>query len=262
MRFGGRKRIGLPIRRLILSSCVVSPLLLVAARPSVGPAHSRVADVYPEWFLRTPDRLTAVGFAPVYLDTALSIIEATANGRDALRLARGVRVSAEYLQETLPTGGVVFRGEHYVEDTLAAPLDTAFAVDTAYLRRMVLVLVSATPRTLPPTRLAAVPRTAPAWVSESPATSDGAVSVGAAASHFDEIQAWAEAERQARRSLAYSAVTRMRSALESRTGGTSNGALIASTATDIRDVRVVERWRDADRLYVLVHAGSVAARTP
>ena len=261
MRFGGRKRIGPPIRRLILSSCIASPLMLAAARPVVATHSAHAAGSYPDWFLKTPEH-AAVGYAPVYLDTALSIAEAVENGRAALRLARGVMVSAEYLQETLPTGGVVFRGEHYVEDTLSAPLDTAFAVDTAYLPRMILVLVDASPRPLPPTRLSPMPRDAPAWVSESPVTSQGAMSVGAAAAHFDEIQAWAEAERQARRSLAYSAVTRMSSALESRTGGTSNGAIIASTATEMRDLRVVERWRDANRLYVLVHAAAVVARTP
>jgi hypothetical protein len=51
----------------------------------------------------------------------------------------------------------------------------------------------------------------------------------------------------------------MKSAIESRTGGTSNGAIIASTATEMRDVNVVERWRDESRLYVLIRARSVSA---
>ena len=195
----------------------------------------------------------------MYLDTAASINEAIEHGRQAIRLARAVRVSAEYLQETLPDGSIAYRGEHYVEDTLAGTVDSVVAVDTAYLRRMVMVLVSTEHVPVIRGRRTGFSAAAPDWISASPASRARTTAIGVASAHFDEIQAWTEAERQARRSLAFATVTRMKSAIESRTGGTSNGAIIASTATEMRDVSVVERWRDESRLYVLIRARSVSA---
>ena len=256
-----RGRVSSPRWRVLVLLCGVSPLFVGAAKPldrmdAPGVPTVQANEEYPDWFIRTPSGAasTAVGFAPMYLDTATSVAEAIEHGKAALRLSARVRVRAEYLQETLVDGKVDFRGEQYVEDTLSAPIDSVVTLDTAYQRRMVLVLVSAADAPLARGRRARFPSDPPAWVTETPRPADGFAAVGTASAHFDEIRAWGEAERQARRSLAFATVTRMRSALEARAGGTSNGALIAATATEIRDVRVVERWRDDRRLYVLIHA--------
>jgi len=250
-------------RSILVSFCCTSPLLLTAARPVVGGGGA--AEKYPDWFIRTPvvaGVRMAVGYAPIYLDTAASIREALDFGKAALRVAGAVRVRAEYLQEILPDGNVAYRGEQYAEDTLAAQIDSVVAVDTVFMRRMVLVLVGSSQTPLLQSRLTAIPSKAPKWIAETPPASDGAYAVGVASAHFDEHEAWKEAERQARRSLAFATVTQLRSATESRTGGTSDGALIATTATELHDVQIRERWRDSRRLFVLVHARAVSASGP
>ena len=206
---------------------------------------------------------TAVGYAPLTGDTVASIAEALEHGRHALRIAAAVRVRAEYLQEVLADGYVAYRGERYDEDTLAAPIDSVVAIDTVVRKRMVLVLVAT--RAVPSfkSRQAVVPARLPAWVTTTPAGDPHGVTyaVGGADAHFNEEDAWIEAERQARRGLAYATATRLQSGAESRTGGTSNGALIATTSTELRDIVVRERWRDARRLFVLVHARTTAGGT-
>jgi hypothetical protein len=234
------------VRQVLFSCCCVSPLL-VAARPAAGRV---AAEEYPDWFLRAPAIAgvrTAVGYAPLSGDTTASIAEAREHGRNALRIAGAVRVRAEYLQEVLTEGYVAYRGERYDEDTLAAPI-------------MVLVLVAT--RAVPAfqKRVSGVSSRTPSWVTATPVGDARGVTyaVGAAEAHFNEEEAWIEAERQARRGLAYATATQLRSGAESRTGGTSNGALIATTSTELRDIVVRERWRDARRLFVLVHARASA----
>jgi hypothetical protein len=243
------------VRQVLISCCCVSPLSIAA-----GPAAGRIAaEEYPDWFLRMPAIAgvrTAVGYAPLSGDTAASIAEAREHGRNTLRIASAVRVRAEFLQEVLTDGYVAYRGERYDEDTLAAPIDSVVALDTVLRKRMVLVLVAT--RSVPGfrSRPASVSSRLPAWVTTTPASEARGVAyaVGGAEAHFNEEEAWVEAERQARRGLAYATATRLQSGAESRTGGTSNGALIATTSTELHDIVVRERWRDARRLFVLVHA--------
>jgi hypothetical protein len=233
----------------------------VHAAPAYGHQAGSEQRRYPEWFLRTPaagGALLAVGYAPVYGDTTLSIREAIDNASASLRVSSAVRVRAEYLQEVLTNGSVAYRGESYAEDTLASAPDAVTALDTVLAGRMLLVLAGTSLPTTIVKRLLAPAREPPAWVASTPIDAGGgAYAVGTASAHFEEQLAWKEAERQARRSLAFAAVTQMRSRLESRTGGSSDGALIASTSTELRHVQVLERWRDERRIFVLVHARSV-----
>lgn len=256
----GRRATSRAIRSTLVSFCCTSPLLLTAAGPVRG-----AAEQYPDWFIRTPvvtGVRMSVGYAPLYGDTTASINEALDYGRKALRVTSAVRVRAEYLQEILPDGHVAYRGEQYAEDTLGTAIDSVVAIDTVIMRRMVLLLVTTADVPLPRGRRASLAAKAPAWTATTPASSDGIYAIGTASAHFNEHEAWMDAERHARRTLAFGAVTRLRSALESRTGGTSNGALIASTVTELRDVEVRERWRDSRRLFVLVRARAVSASGP
>lgn len=233
---------------LVFCGCI-APLPAAAQRGEPSRTNT-----YPDWFVSPPrvPGLTAVGYSPAYGDTSTSLRVAREDGIAALRVRGGVRLRAEYLQEILTDGSVAYRGEDFAEDTLGS-VSSAAVADSAFLFRMVLVLVSSDSLRVRSRRIAFASR-APAWIETTPPSDDGEYSVGTSSAHFNEHEAWKEAERQARRSLAFAAATQMRSAMESRTGGTANGALIASTATELRDVEVRERWRDDRRLYVLIHA--------
>ncbi len=195
----------------------------------------------------------AVGYAPAYGDTSYSIREGIAHAQGTLRVSRAVRIRSEYLQETLRDGNIAFRGELYVEDTLSSTVDSVVVSDTAWVGTMVVLLTGRTPVAVSRRRVP-MPSTAPAWVTALPKSEQGAFSVGTARAEFDEHVAWKEAERRARRSLAFSAKTSIRSATDVRTGESSNAAIIASTAADVRNLEVRERWSDKHAVYVLVHA--------
>ena len=255
MQFRGRVPSGI-LGTLVL--CCSTAVLTAATsdRPAVNTGH------YPDWFVRTPAvsgvRL-AVGYSPTYGDTAVSVREARSWGFAAMRVTHGVRVRAEYLQEILRNGTVEYRGESFEEDTLS-PLDTSGVVaDRAFLPRMVLALIASDSLSLVGRRIPFAARP-PKWTELTPTSPDGLYAVGTAAAHFDEQYSWKEAERQARRTMAFATRTRLRSAIESRTGGSANGALIASTATELRDVEVKERWRDSRRMFVLIHARVVSTK--
>lgn len=241
-------------RRLVLVSLACLPMLIAAS--GGGPGGAPPAPLYPEWFLRTPiiqgTRL-AVGYAAAYGDTSYSIREGIAHAKGALRVTRAVRIRSEYLQETLRDGNVAFRGELYVEDTLSSSIDSVIVSDTAFVGGMVLLLAGQSPVSAPRRRLP-MPATAPAWTTTLPSSSTGMYAVGVAQSQYDEHLAWKEAERQARRALAFSSRTDLRGRLDVRQGESSDAAMIASTAADVRNIEIRERWRDRHSLYVLVHA--------
>jgi hypothetical protein len=212
--------------------------------------------LYPEWFLRTPTvqgtRL-AVGYSAAYGDTSYSVREGIAHAQGALRVNRAVRIRSEYLQETLRDGNVAFRGELYVEDTLSSTVDSVVVSDTAWVGTMVIVLGGRAAVTVSRNRVPMSSR-APAWVGALPKSDHGMFSIGTARAAFDAHHAWKEAERQARRGLAFAAKTNIRSATDVNTGASSNAAIIASTAADVRNIEIRERWADKHSVYVLVHA--------
>lgn len=240
-------------RRLVLVSLACLPMLGASGGGTGGPPP---APLYPEWFLRTPvvhgTRL-AVGYAAAYGDTSYSIREGIAHAKGSLRVTRAVRIRSEYLQETLRDGNVAFRGELYVEDTLSSSIDSVIVSDTAFVGGMVLLLAGQSP-VRPPRRRLPMPASAPAWTSTLPASGTGMFAVGVAQAQYDEHLAWKEAERQARRALAFSSRTELRGRLDVRQGESSDAALIASTAAEVRNIEIRERWRDRYSLYVLVHA--------
>ena len=229
-------------------------MLLAASGAGRGGAAPPV--LYPEWFLRTPaiagTRL-AVGYAAAYGDTSYSIREGIAHAQGSLRVNRAVRIRSEYLQETLRDGNIAFRGELYVEDTLSSTVDSVVVSDTAWVGTMVLLLTGRAPVAVSRVRTP-MPAKAPGWTTTLPRSADGMFAVGTARTEYDEHRAWTEAERQARRGLAFAAKTNIRSATDVRTGQSSNAAVIASTAADIRNIEIRERWADKHAVYVLVHA--------
>jgi hypothetical protein len=240
--------------RNVLVSLACLPMLLAASGAGRGGAAAPV--LYPEWFLRTPavqgTRL-AVGYAAAYGDTSYSIREGIAHAQGALRVNRAVRIRSEYLQETLRDGNIAFRGELYVEDTLSSTVDSVVVSDTAWVGTMVLLLTGRAPVSVSRQRVP-MPSRAPAWVTVLPKSENGMYAVGTARAAFDAHHAWKEAERQARRSLAFAARTSIRSATDVNTGASSNAAIIASTAADVRNIEIRERWADKHVVYVLVHA--------
>jgi hypothetical protein len=118
---------------------------------------------------------------------------------------------------------------------------------------MVVLLTGRAPVTVSRVRTP-MPAKAPAWTTQLPKSGDGMFAVGTARTEYDAHKAWTEAERQARRGLAFAAKTSIRSATDVRTGVSSNAAIIASTAADIRNIEIRERWADKHAVYVLVHA--------
>ena len=240
--------------RNVLVSLACLPMLLAASGAGRGGATAPI--LYPEWFLRTPTvqgtRL-AVGYAPAYGDTSYSIREGIAHAQGVLRVNRAVRIRSEYLQETLRDGNIAFRGELYVEDTLSSTVDSVVVSDTAWVGTMVVLLTSRAAVSVSRHRVP-MPSSAPAWTSALPRSENGMYAVGTARTEYDAHHAWKEAERQARRGLAFAAKTNIRSATDVRTGQSSNAAVIASTAADIRNIEIRERWADKHSVYVLVHA--------
>ena len=229
-------------------------MLLAASGAGTGAAVPP-PPLYPEWFLRTPATGTrvAVGYAAAYGDTSYSIREGIAHAQGSLRVSRAVRIRSEYLQETLRDGNVAFRGELFVEDTLASSVDSVVVSDTAWVGNMVLLLAGPRPVSASRRRVA-MPAAAPEWTTTLPRSSAGMFAVGTAQPQYDDHLGWKEAERQARRTLAFSVQTELRSRTDVRTAESSDAALIARTAAELRNIEIRERWRDKHTLYVLVHA--------
>jgi len=229
---------------------------MLLAASGAGRGGAAAAVLYPEWFLRTPavqgTRL-AVGYAAAYGDTAYSVREGIAHAQGSLRVNRAVRIRSEYLQETLRDGNIAFRGELYVEDTLSSTVDSVVVSDTAWVGTMVVLLTGRAPVAVSRRRLP-MPTQPPTWVRELPKSDNGLYALGTARAAYDAHHAWKEAERQGRRSLAFTAKTNIRSATDVRTGVSSNAAIIASTAADVRNIEIRERWADRHSVYVLVHA--------
>lgn len=240
--------------RNVLVSLACLPVLLAAS--GAGTGGGTAGPLYPEWFLRTPATQgirMAVGYSAAYGDTAYSVREGLAHAKGSVRVHRAVRIRSEYLQETLRDGNVAFRGERYVEDTLAGPVDSLIVSDTAWVGTMVLLLASSQPLAASRRRVP-MPARAPEWTTTLPRSSTGMYAVGTAEPQYDEHLSWKEAERQARRTLAFSAKTELRTRTDVRTGGSSDAAMIARTAAEIRNIEIRERWRDKHTVYVLVHA--------
>lgn len=241
--------------RNVLVSLACLPVLIAASGAGTGGGPA-AAPLYPEWFLRTPATQgirMAVGYAAAYGDTAYSVREGLAHARGAVRVHRAVRIRSEYLQETLRDGNVAFRGERYVEDTLAGPVDSLVVSDTAWVGNMVLLLASSQPLAASRRRMP-MPARAPEWTTTLPRSATGMYAVGTAQPQYDEHLSWKEAERQARRTLAFSATTDLRTRTDVNDGESSDAAMIARTAAEIRNIEIRERWRDRHTLYVLVHA--------
>ena len=248
-----QRRLDSRAARNVLVSLACLPMLLAASGAGQGGAEA--PRLYPEWFRRTPTvqgtRL-AVGYAAAYGDSTYSIREGIAHAQGTLRVNRAVRIRSEYLQETLRDGNIAFRGELYVEDTLSSTVDSVVVSDTAWVGTMVILLTSRTPVAVSRRRVP-MPSAAPAWINTLPRSDRGMYAVGTSRVEYDEHRGWQEAERQARRSLAFSARTNIRSATDVRTGVSSNAAMIASTAADLRNIEIRERWADKHSVYVLIH---------
>lgn len=208
---------------------------------------------YPEWFVRPPTAagsLSAVGYSPIYGDSAYSLKVASTDAKAALRTAMGVRVRAEFLLETVATGSVSYRGQSYNEDPLFAEPNVASA-DTVWRPGMVMMFASTLSMSVP-NRIVMMSPNAPDWVSRTPdADGSGIYAVGASNAYFEEYESWREAERDARRTLAYDAVSKQQT-MTQRSERALVNATVSSTSADLRGVQVIERWRDARRVFVLV----------
>jgi nucleotide-binding universal stress UspA family protein len=212
---------------------------------------------YPSWFIDMPREsgvVTAVGYAPRYHSDSSSADEARQDAMDRLALAVASEVRGEMLIEATSGGETAYRGSSYDERAGAAP--RGVVLDTAKAGDMTLVLVG----TSRPSRLNDVPRLMsaepPEWVSAQPVDGEGLVAVGVAPAYFYEHSAWVEAERNARRALAHQAVTRV-AQLGKRAGDDGGSLTRAATAALLQNAQVVSRWRDSQRVFVMIVVSAV-----
>lgn len=234
---------------LVALTAIATQAASLHSQPAVVPGPS-----YPGWFLRAPtSTLTAVGIAPRYATDSSSIAEATERARAALALAVRSKVSVQMATEAYANVRD-FQGEEYSESALDDQVPFV-VLDTAFVDKLVLVLVGAgrVPFRDEPV---AMPDSAPAWVGVLPVAPRGSTVIGSAPLYYYEQNSWIEAEARARRAAAFDGATRLKT-LERSSNGDYSSVTVSSTAAILQGAQVVQRWRDARMVYVLMHVTTV-----
>lgn len=237
------------------------PFLTVQAAVAQTQSGRDSGREYPAWFLAAPESrvLTSVGIAPRYATDSTSVAEATERALEALALAIKSRVSVQMATEAYANVRD-FRGEDYQETALADPGHAAVVLDTAFLDKVVMVLVG-TSRIAVDRHRVQMPDSVPSWVSTPPAsTSTGSIALGTAPMYFYEQNSWIEAEARGRKAAAYDAATKIRTLSRSNNGDFTS-VTVQSADAMLEGAQVVRRWRDARAAYVLLRVNSVTGTT-
>lgn len=226
-----------------------------ASAPAGDPTVAPAAYAYPSWFLATPSPLGAVGvgFAPAWRTAAVAESAAVANGREALRAARRVRIGWDAAFQAGMGVSLTAMGERVREEALDPPIDSVRLLATVEAQGMRLVLVGDPERRLPSVRAEALvsPGRAPRWIRSPPSEPGVLYAVGVAAVTFREEIGWQEAERHGRLQLAAGGGTAVR-ALEQGAGAAAVSVLDLRAAAVLSEVHVIARWRDATTCFVLM----------
>lgn len=225
---------------------------------------------YPAWFVHPPSEggHWAVGYARTYATWSTSVAEARADAYTRLHRRWELRLNGERLYEAVPGLPMAFRGARQESTPLQDTLRAVTYVDSARVGALTLVLAhvpeSDTVDGFPPPVVslsrpfAADP---PSWVEHGRSSSGETVrAVGVAPRYYYPASSWTLAEHYARWELAVRAgahVDRLRKTTSDR----QHTVMRVRADVEMRRVRVVARWQDADACYVLMEA-DVRPRVP
>lgn len=217
-------------------------------------------DAYPSWFKSPPpagqDLLWAVGYASGNGQIDEGMPEAKDDAYAALRRARRGIVLGEKLYENAPGFGASLEGESFVEMGLPDTLRAVSYVDSLNVAGMTLVLAAWSPEGTPSISAfqseSPFSDTPPSWVDNEGRGRQGVGhAVGIAPRYYNLENSWTEAEKEARRKLAFKAATKVRS-LNKNADETQHSVQSMLTGVLLRHVQVQERWADDQYCYVLM----------
>jgi hypothetical protein len=182
---------------------------------------------------------------------------------EALRRAVRVVVIGEKLYEAAPGYGTAVKGESFVETGLPDTLRSVTYVDSLTAGDMTLVLAAWSDAEVPSGASMAGGRAPfskkpPAWVQQALSGGSGSAeaarrAVGIAPRYYNLETSWKQAEKRARRKLAFRAATKVKS-LDKSTEDYRHDVRSMTTGVDLRDVQVLARWADDENCYVLTTA--------
>lgn len=240
----------MPLRRLL----ILIVLMLAAA--------SAYGQTYPRWFLfqgRIPGARIGVGFVRPSVFRDSSTAYAFRAGCTAYAMYRRMSISgSDAFWST--EGGTAWMGSDIglsYDTSLAQDAQSGFRVLDAYhdkVKTIVLagdsgLALSADMRKV--ISVSSIPM--PEWVEKLPEASRTVFAVGEAEEYFYETSSWELAEKIARLSLARQMGIRVTS-MQKLTDVEGQDVRNAAFSTELRDVRVVARWRDLRKkiFYVLI----------
>ena len=241
---------------------------------------------YPEWFRSMPQpednlwaegslwpegSLWAVGYARGYRSLEVGMDSAKADAYERLRRNRRAMLEGEKLYESAPGFRQSLEGARFAERGLPDTLRQVTYLDSAQAGGMTLVLAAwsqagGAPESFPrpPAGRQEFPSDPPSWVLSGPgddgkpknggvpgSVAERARAVGRAPRYYYLHNSWQEAEAQARRQLAFQAVSKVEQ-LEKRAEGWRHAVTAIKTGAYLRDVQALARWADEETCYVLV----------
>jgi hypothetical protein len=215
---------------------------------------------YPRWFLEQGRLLPAshVGYAQVgyYRDSVVGYALRNACENAARSASSQITGKREHWATEI--------GTFVMDDDVSETFDTSAAArttcglivaDSMLLNSMMIVLavpgevmVPATART--PIRIAAAQP--PSWIQALPEEAGFIYSSGLSAEYFYEKSSWLRAEQMARKNLAFSVYTQLKSLQRVAEQGVEKSR--EEVSVGLRDIEVVARWRDVKNriMHVLV----------
>jgi hypothetical protein len=246
---------GLMLRRKISVVSLISILLIV---PGI-----LVAQSYPGWFLRQEGMkcpMTAVGYAVPSFYRDSSIAQATRNAAENVGRQTATHVQGGQVFWATEGGtylmGADFR-EQYDTGASKSALSSLVPVDTFVTSSIALVLLSDSGCQVDRRILGRLADEVegPAWTETLPLDAKYTYAVGVAPEYYYEVSSWLEAERSARRNLARSVVTEIKS-LQKLSAREGQELRSEELSVSLHHIEAVARWRDMEKkiFYVLLRA--------
>ncbi len=212
---------------------------------------------YPLWFIHQgelPCANTAVGYvhASSYQDSAVAFAFRQAETAYVRQSRTNIRGSQAFWATE---GGTFWMGSDVIEecDTATVALNP---IDTMVSHGLVFVLAAPHGCEASLSNGATVSlseKIAPAWLEAIPRDTKSYYAVGIAPQYFYEKSSWDEAERLARRNLARTVCSTVKS-LQKASTTESQDIRYEELSVTLKDYRIIERWFDCDKklFYVLV----------
>jgi hypothetical protein len=225
-------------------------------------ARSGFSQEYPIWFLNEREvgcGNAAVGFAKVsfYRDSAIAL--SFRQGCEAIVRQSAVKIAGGQSFWATEAGtywmGTDIR-EEYDTSKIAGVCNQVVALDTFAADAGVFVLVGQHGCMTPGLKgktVSLAGKGLPSWTEDLPRDGEYVYAVGVAPRYFYETSSWTEAERAARRNLARTLLSHVKS-LQKRDEDEAQDVRQEDLSVVVKDYRVVARWRDmkTETFYVLV----------